>query len=209
MRIGAEPTKFDYTKKICAALGYIGLSNLDRVGIVPFSSKLDARMAPTRGKNQIFKIFDFLSAIEPGDQTNLEAAARVFVTQHKRRGKCIVISDFYDPQGFIEGLNLLRYHKHDPIVIHLYDERELSPTIGGELRVVDCESGEAIDLVITPGLLKRYRQAWEQLGDELERFCAERHVLYFRVPIQLPFDELVLPRLPRRRVLNVRGRACN
>ena len=33
-----EPPKIDYAKRVAAALGYIGLSNLDRVGITTFAA---------------------------------------------------------------------------------------------------------------------------------------------------------------------------
>lgn len=192
MTLGRGPTKWDYAKQCAAALGYIGLSNLDRVSIIPFSSKLDGRMPPTRGKKQIFKIFDFLSAVEPGAQTSLGDAFKTFVAQNKRRGIAVVISDFYDPTGFEEGLNFLRYHKFSPIVIHLFDERELDPALQGELQLVDCETGDVREVTVTPGLLERYKQVWGKFCDELETYCSKRDILYFRVPVQTPFDELVL-----------------
>ena len=191
MALGS-PTKWDYAKRTAAALSYIGLSNLDRVSIIPFSSKLDGRMPPTRGKAQIFKVFDFLSNVEPGRHTSLGDAFKTFVSQHKRRGIACVISDFYDPTGFEQGLNFLRYHKFEPIIIHLFDERELDPQLQGELQLVDCETGEVREITVTPQILKRYRQVWQDFCDELEGYCTKRDILYFRAPIQQPFDELVL-----------------
>lgn len=191
MTLGS-PSKWAYAKQVAAALGYIGLSNLDRVSIIPFSSKLDGRMAPTRGKAQIFKIFDFLSGVEPGKHTSLADAFKTFVTQNKRRGIACVISDFYDPTGFEDGMNFLRYHKFEPIVVHLYDERELYPDLNGEMQLVDCETGEIREVTITPSILKRYIQVWEDFCMELDGYCSKRDILYFRVPIQEAFDDLVL-----------------
>lgn len=191
MQLG-EPSKWDYAKKVVAALGYIGLSNLDRVSIIPFSSQLDGRLPPSRGKAQIFKIFDFLRKLPPGNNTSLEDAFSTFVTQNKRRGIAVVLSDFYDPRGFEEGLNKLRYFKFEPIVIHLYDERELNPTLQGELQLVDVETGEVRDLTLTPELIREYRRVFLEFSQELEDFCTRKQVLYFRVPIQEEFDELIL-----------------
>ena len=192
MTLGKAPTKWDYAKSLAAALGYIGLSNLDRVSLIPFSSKLTGRLPPTRGKAQIFKIFDFLSGVEPGQQTSLQEAFKTFVAQNKRRGIACVISDFYDPTGFEEGLNYLRYYKFDPIVLHLFDERELNPRINGEMQLVDCETGEVKEITITEAMIKRYREVWLEYCEELEEYCRKRDILYFRAPVQLEFDELVL-----------------
>lgn len=191
MQLG-DPNKLDYAKRVAAALGYIGLSNLDRVSIIPFSSKLDGRLPPSRGKAQIFKIFDFLDNVEAGKHTSLEQAFKTFVTQNKRRGMAVVLSDFYDPSGFEEGMNYLRYYKFDPIVIHVYDQRELEPTVQGELQLVDCETGDVREITVTPEIISEYRKVFEEFGRELEEFCTRKQILYFRVPIQEAFDDLVL-----------------
>lgn len=191
MQLG-EPNKWSYGRRLTAALSYIGLSNLDRVSIIPFSSKLDGRLPPARGKAQIFKIFDFLNGIEPGEGTSLAEAFRTFVTQNKRRGVAVVISDFYDATGFEEGLNFLRYHKFEPLVIHLFDDRELNPDFRGDLQLVDCETGEVADITVTSAMKKEYIRAFEAWSEELEEYCVKRDILYFQAPIQIPFDELVL-----------------
>ncbi len=187
-----EPDKWSYAKRVAAALGYIGLANLDRVSIIPFSSQLDGRLPPSRGRGQIFKIFDFLNSLEPGQQTSLGDAFRTFVTQNKRKGIAVVISDFYDPRGFEEGLNYLRYHKFEPMVVHLSDDRELDADFRGDLQLVDCETGQIADITVTASMMKEYRKAFEAYCEKLEEYCVKRQILYFRAPIQVPFDELIL-----------------
>src|SRR5436309_6958225 len=49
MAYGAPP-KFDYARKIAAALGYIGLSNFDRVGATVFTDRMLHHLPPVRGK---------------------------------------------------------------------------------------------------------------------------------------------------------------
>jgi len=187
-----DPDKWSYAKRVAAALGYIGLANLDRVSVIPFSSQLDGRLPPSRGRAQIFKIFEFLEGLEPGRQTSLKDAFRTFVTQNKRRGMAVVVSDFYDPRGFEEGLNFLRYHKFEPLVVHLYDERELEENFRGDLQLVDCETGEIAEVTVTAGMMREYRKAFEAYCDQLEDYCVKRQILYFRAPIQIPFDDLIL-----------------
>ena len=187
-----EPPKVDYAKKVAAALAYIGLSNMDRVSIVPFNAKLVGRLPPSRGKNQIFKVFNFLQEVKSGTRTIMYDSFKSFVAQNKRRGIAVVISDFYDPEGYEEALNLLRYQKFETYVIHVYDEFELNPRLRGDLDLVDCETGERRAVTVTPRLLDRYRVAHQRFCDELEDYCIKRRVLYFRTPIQTPFDELIL-----------------
>jgi uncharacterized protein (DUF58 family) len=187
-----RPNKFSFARQVTAALAYIGLSNFDRVSVLPFSSKITGRLPPARGKAQIFKIFEFLNGLEAESHTSLKDAFRTFVSQNKRKGIVVVLSDFYDPTGFEEGLNLLRYHRFEPMVVHIFDQRELDPNILGDVQLVDCETGEVTDVTVTASLKKAYVQAFEKYASELEDFCVKRQMLYFRVPIQTPFDELVM-----------------
>ena len=187
-----EFNKLDYAKQVAAALAYIGLSNLDRVSIIPYGDKLKGRLPPSRGKGQIHKVFNFLRNLEGGGLTNTRDTLKTFVHQNKRRGIAVVISDFYDPDGWEDGLNFLRYQKFEPLVIQVYDEMELKPNLKGDLHIIDCETGELKEITVTSRLLKKYKEAHTQFCAELEEFCVNRNLLYYKTPVQVPFDELIM-----------------
>lgn len=191
MTIG-NPVKIHYAMKLAAALCYVGLSNLDRVSIVPFSNDLHERLPAARGKGRIFKVFEFLRGVEPGGVTNVGACLTKFVHQTKRRGMAVVLSDFYDPVGYEEGLNVLRYHKYEPFVIQVYDEKEANPPLHGDLTLIDCETGEPKEVTISASLLEAYKKEHEKYCKELEAFCTSRATPFFRTHTGVPFDELVL-----------------
>lgn len=184
--------KWAYAMRVAAALGYIGLANMDRVAVVPFASGVVGRLPPARGKGQIFKIIDFLQGTPVGGPTRLEEAAKSFVHQNRRRGLVVVVSDLYDERGWEAGLNYLRYHRFQPFVVHVWDENELRPEILGDLRLIDCETGRERDVTITRGLLEAYRKAHTELSHEAEAWCKAHLLPYFRASIQTPFDDLIL-----------------
>ena len=191
MLIG-DPLKLHYAMQIGAALTYVGLANLDRVAIIPFSDRLHGRLPPARGKNRIFKVFDFLRNVEVGGKTKLAECLTQFVHQNKRRGLAVLISDFYDPTGFEEGVNALRYNKFEPFVLQTYDLREANPHLHGDLTLVDCETGESKEVTISKSLLEQYKREHERYCAELSEFCTARALPYFRTHTKIPFDELVL-----------------
>lgn len=191
LRLGAT-SKWEQAARLTAALGYLGLANMDRVSVIPFGSKLLGRMPPTRGKNQVFKLFNFIESLETGGPTRMEDCLRKFVHQNKRRGMAVVMSDFYDPAGYDEALNYLRYNRYEPFIIHLYDEDEMKPTLRGDLSLVDCETGDVREITVTPRLLKRYQQVHKEFCERLEQTCKARQLSYFRTPIQVPYDDVVL-----------------
>lgn len=191
MMIG-EPLKLHYAMQVGAALAYIGLANLDRVAVLPFADTLKGRLPPARGKNRIFKVFEFLRGTPAGGRTQLGDCLTKFVHQNKRRGLAVIISDFYDPAGFEDGINALRYNKFEPFVLQVYDQKEANPALHGDLTLVDCETGEAKEVTVSRSLLEAYRREHEKYMNELSEFCTQRALPYFRTHTQMPFDELVL-----------------
>ncbi len=185
--------KLRYAKRLAAALSYVGLSNMDRVSVLPFQETLVDRLPPARGRGQIFKVLRFLEKDFPaGKRTDLRASLRKFVAQNKRRGMAVVVSDFYDLEGFEEGLDALRFQRFEPLVCHVYDEADLNPPLFGDLELVDCETGQTVRVTVTRDLLRRYREQHDKLLERVETFCTRKSIPYFRAPVHVPFDELVL-----------------
>ncbi|HSN97226.1 MAG TPA: DUF58 domain-containing protein [Candidatus Nanopelagicales bacterium] len=184
--------KLRHAKRLAAALAYVGLANLDRIAIVTAADEISGRMPSTRGKARIFRIFRFLRGARAEGETDLGEAMKTFVAQHKRRGLAVLISDLYDPAGFERGINVLRYNKFEPFVLHVVDPREARPDLRGDVRVYDCESGEEREVTVTAKVLERYGQAYEEYLEEARRFCTQRQVSYFRADVSVPFDELIL-----------------
>jgi uncharacterized protein (DUF58 family) len=184
--------KAAYAKKVVAALAYVGLANLDRVSIVTTTDQVLSRLPETRGKARIFKAFRFLREVEFTGTTDLGDAMKTFVAQNKRRGLAVLVSDLYDPHGFEKGLNVLRYNKFDPFVVHVVDAREAKPKLHGDLLVYDCETGAEREVTVTAKVLARFGQAHAQYLAEVERFCAAHQVPYVAASVDVPFDELIL-----------------
>src|SRR5690606_31035990 len=179
-------------KRIAAALGYIGLTSLDRVGFVSVTDKVTARLAPTRGRGRVFRILRFLAGLEAGGSTDLGAALRSFVAQHRRRGLAVLLTDLYDPSGFEAGINVLRYSRFEICVIHLVSEEDTRITARGDLTVVDVETGEAREVTVTPNLAQELTSAAAERQQRIARFCAGRGIPYFAVDPATPFDDVVL-----------------
>lgn len=187
-----DAQKFRYAKRVAAALAYVGLANLDRVSIVATAENVTERMQETRGKARIFKVFRFLTELKAEGGTDLGDAMKTFVAQNKRRGLAVLISDLYDPAGFEKGLNVLRYNKFDPFVVHVTDPAEAKPKLAGDVLLYDCETGDEREVTVTAAVLQRFEKVYAEYLSEIDRFCATHQVPYIRADIQVPFEELVL-----------------
>jgi uncharacterized protein (DUF58 family) len=187
-----DGSKLRYAKRVCAALAYVGLANLDRVSICTTSDQVMMRMPTTRGKARIFKVFRFLKAIEPAGQTDLGDALKSFVAQNKKRGLVVLISDLYDPHGFERGINVLRYNKFDPFVVHVVDPKESKPKLNGDVLLYDCETGDEREVTVTAKVLERFEKIHKAYTEEIHHFCTTHQVPYITAPIDVPFDEMIL-----------------
>src|SRR5881227_635920 len=55
-----NPTKLQYAKQVAAALGFIGLVNLDRVVVEAFNDRLLQSTPPLRGRRSLWRVLSFL-----------------------------------------------------------------------------------------------------------------------------------------------------
>ena len=189
--------KLMFAKRAIAALAYIGLANLDRVAISTTTDRVLTRMPPTRGKQRIFRVFEFLRSTQANGTTDLGQALKVFVSQNKRRGLAVLVSDLFDPAGFEHGINALRFNKFEPFVLHLIDPNDAQPSIRGDVRIYDCETGDEREVTVTPKVLQKYREAYEQYLQDVQGFCTKKQVSYAQADINTPFEEVVLRFLRR------------
>lgn len=196
--------KLRFAQKIGAALAYVGLSNLDRVGVTVMSGKIHETLPAVRGKGRIFRVFDFMRTSARGGPTDIAAGCKRVAAQSNQPGVTVVLSDFYDLAGAFEGLNLLRFQKHEPVCIQVLDPAEADPrasALRGDVTLVDCEGAGRRDVTVSPALLERYAEAHERFRSTLESKCRARGIPYFRADIDQPFDELVLKVFRRGGVL--------
>ena len=193
MAIGAPP-KLDLALQVGAALAYVGLANLDRVAVTVVSDALGEGLPPARGKAHVLPMLRFLDGVEARGRTALATAARELLARRRRhrRGLVVLISDFYDPAGHRETLDLLRYARLEIVVIQISAPEEAHPALRGEVTVRDVETGEERDVTISPRALAAYERRHAALVRGLEAFCRERGVPSFAVASDEAFDAVVL-----------------
>jgi uncharacterized protein (DUF58 family) len=187
-----EPSKLDYARRVAAALCYIGLSNLDRIHVVAYADKIKGELPPQRGKGRIFKVFRFLSDVTSGGETNARESFKTYCTETRRRGLAVVISDFFDVNGFEAALDILRYFRHDVFALQIASHEEISPVLKGELVLVDSESSISREITVTPSLLAAYQFEFNRFCEQIESYCGKYQLGYVRTTTDFPFDELVL-----------------
>jgi uncharacterized protein (DUF58 family) len=187
-----DPPKIDYARRIAAALGYIGLSNLDRVGITTFAANIQDSMMPRRGRDHFLSLLNYCERITCGSETDFNRSLMEYSFRSRRAGLAIVISDLLDPKGVERGLDALRFARYDVLLVQILDEEEIRPTYTGPVRLRDLETNQEQRLTIDELLLTRYRERVQKWCSQIEDFCLKSQIEYLRASTLIPFEDLIL-----------------
>src|SRR6516165_5844087 len=193
-----SPTKLHYAKQVAAALGFVGLVNLDRVVIEAFNDRLTQTMPAARGRRSLWRLFDFLNKVEPAGPSDLAQSLRSFSLKCSGKGIVVVLSDFMDKNGYEEAIRYLVARQMDIYVIQILSQEEIEPKLVGDLKLVDVEDEDVAEITVSAPLLKRYKQNLAAYRGAIHEFCSRRGVSYLFTSNQVPFDKLVMNYLRQR-----------
>lgn len=197
MGFGA-PSKLDYAVRLAAALGFVGLVNHERVGLGLLRERVGEGWPPTRGRGQILPMMNFLSSVQPGGGTSLDEGLGNYAKRARESGLVVVISDLLDPAGYERGVRALLERRFDVHMVHLLDPEEMNPTLGGDLRLIDSETGELRDLTVDAEALRDYRERLRAFLERAESFCRAREIGYHRIVTDTPVEAFVVAQLRGR-----------
>lgn len=187
-----DPSKLQLAKQLAASIGYIGLVNLDRVGVTAFASTVGSRLDRLRGRGRAADLLEFLGGLAPSGVTDLEMAMRQHLASSRRRGLVVVLTDLLDPRGYEPALLLARAHRFQTFLIQILADEELAPPLSGDLRLIDIETGRFIEVTVDAEALRAYASARDAFFAGIERFCYRHGIDYLRTTTSVPAETLVL-----------------
>lgn len=197
MNFGA-PTKLHYARQVAAALGFIGLCNMDRVVVSVFNDNLTQTLPAVRGRKSLWRLLNFLQNLEPAGPSNLRESLKTFTMRSSGKGIVVLLSDMMDKEGYQEALRYLVARQYDIYVIQILSQEELSPDLLGDLKLVDIEDEDEAEITVSGALLDRYKQTLAAFQSGLQEYCNRRGIVYMMTSNQVPFERLVLNYLRRR-----------
>jgi uncharacterized protein (DUF58 family) len=194
-----EPSKLGYGRQLAAAIAYLALARFDRAGVTALGGQ--ARRFPlVRGRARFHELLAFLNATPAAGRMTMDDALAEYRTD-RRRGQVVLISDMLAPEGYQDGLDRLLQAGLDVVVLHLLSPQELEPEPGGDVELIDAESGELIEISLTEDTLTRYRERLDRWCADVEAFCTRRGIRYRRTSTATPFEDLLLDSLRRGLIL--------
>jgi len=186
-----RPPKFDAARRVAAALGYVALANLARVGVTVFADRLIDALPPQGPEGGVVRLLRFLDGLVPREQgTSLLEAARRFSLRRQPRGPLVVLSDFFDPAGCEPGLRILRSAGYPLRIVHVYDPRDAIPVAPGDADLDDVETGSRWRITLTGRQIAQYTEGYRRLHHRLRSYAAGRGIPCLQLPSTLSEEEL-------------------
>jgi uncharacterized protein (DUF58 family) len=196
-----RPSKLLFAKRAAAALGYIGLASEDRIAVTMLTGRTARRRASLRGSGRVFRLLADLSAIEPANGvTDLLVAARHAAAQLHGRGVIVLLSDLLDPAAD-RVIRELAATGSELIVLHVLSPDELDPPLEGDLRLVDAETDDRVDITADLGTIESYKTRLAAWKADFAVVAARRGASYVDLASDVNLADLMFAELRRRRVL--------
>jgi len=186
-----EPPKFDYGRRLAAALTYVGLVRLESLLVQPFDGTLRDPIACGGGRHRFRPVIDFLEATKPGGRSDFSHVLRKFIAEYPQRGLVIVISDFLDEQECEKPIQYLADFGHELFLIHLWGEEDRKPSHNGELELEDAETGEAVKLNFDDEARAAYVEAFDNYARSIRELAMRKGGRYIGLSTSVPIEQAI------------------
>jgi uncharacterized protein (DUF58 family) len=186
-------------RSLAGALAYLALAADDRAAVVGFAGSVVGRAGPVRGKRSAPRLWAALAGLPRGASTNWGAVAGA--ARSVPRGVAVVFSDFLTEDLPRPALSALRRAGHEVVLVQVLSPMELLPTLRGELRLVDTETAEGVELTLGEAALADYHRARAAHTASLAALAASYEARLVTLDGGAPLRRLLLGRLVTARVV--------
>ena len=160
--------KFATARRLAAALAYLALAGGERVKPIAVPGRDGLGVSAGAFSRHLAawpRVEAWLEALSPGGGTDLGGAIRLIGAEVATRGPVAMISDLLT-DGWQQVLDQVGVAGRGGVVLHVLAPEELDPDLVGDLRLVDSETGERVEVSTSAQALDAYRR-------EVAAFVAE------------------------------------
>ncbi|MES2389675.1 MAG: DUF58 domain-containing protein [Bacteroidota bacterium] len=180
--------KIDISKEIVGVLALSAIKEGSQVGLFCFSDRREQYIKPGKGMKFAYQIISSLHNLRAQSlKTSLNSAIFFVLNILRRRCVIILVSDFIDNEDYFQTLRPLA-RRHDLIVIHVHDSREVSFPKLGIIPLFDRERGRQVWINTSSGnFSRRLEQGYNENREKIQQFCRANQVNYLGIDTQTDF----------------------
>lgn len=187
-------------RQLAAAFAVMGLLGDERVSIYGANHTGEAprRMPSRSGRANMRRAFDFLEAMESGGDLPVDQAVDAMLKLHRGRGVVVLLSDFFTYADLKRTFNLLYSAGLELFAVQVLAPSELDPAITGDVRLVDSETGQSLDVSSAAGLLNIYQEHRTAFTEQLDALARQRNGRFLCVDASADIEWVLFDLLRRK-----------
>lgn len=161
-------SKYILAAKVAAALAYLMIHQGDKAALGLFGETLSQFHPPGGTRRHLHNLITSLERVKPAAGTGLAQALHEAGPLFKKRGRIVILSDFWtDPKEIFDSLGEFLHRHFEVLLLHVMDPDELNLPAANTARFRDMETQEEVE--VEP---EEIRRAYRQTVDERLQFVA-------------------------------------
>ena len=199
-----NPSKFYFCQRLAMALGYIALSNHNRVTLYAFDSEGVRPLSNLRGRRRTREMGEWILGLDTGGAGAFGEAMRTIALGRQGKGLMVILSDFMFKEGYEKGLRYLTGGGYDTFCLQILSPEEVDPGkhgLAGDLRLTDVEDEDLAEVTVSAHLLRRYKENLDAYCGRIRDFCVRRGMMHLTIDTATDMTDLLLDYLRKRGLL--------
>ncbi len=184
-----NPKKLLAAQRLAAALGSVALSGGDAV-YTKVLGRREPPQPPARGRAGFTRLMRTLGAVGSTTTGTLAASLYEFAKVETRRGIVVLLTDGFDPSA-PAAIRALGGRGFEVLLLQIVSDEDLSPQLEGDLRLIDEEGGEPIEITANTSVLKEYEKRLNAHNAELQQAALRAGGRYALVRASTPLETLI------------------
>lgn len=185
--LGGEQSKLRIAQEICGVLAISAAKEKNDIGLICFSDQKERYMKPQKGEKYAYEMILNLFALQT-QSTKTDISKMILYTLQtvKRKSVIILLSDFID-ENYSQRLKALS-QKHDLVLIHLYDDKEISLPRLGIVPVYDKETKKTFWINTSSKMFREMQQTrFVDITETLKEIALRNNANYLAINTEEDF----------------------
>jgi uncharacterized protein (DUF58 family) len=199
-------SKFRHAAKLAAALAYLMVQQGDKAALALFAKTLSHFRPPGGTRRHLHNLVADLEAVTPAADTGTAQALRECNTLFKRRGRLVILSDFWDnTEEVFDALGQFLHRKFEILLMQVWHPDEWNLPSAQTARFEDMETRELVE-VEPEEIRASYREAARLRLESIAREANARRISHALINTQQPYLEAIEAYLGFRGRIMLTGR---
>lgn len=191
--------KFDLARQLAAVFSTVALASREKASayVCGREDQPPVALPACTGRASRGKVLKFYEGLSAGGTMPMERAIDEALKRHTGKGIAVLLSDFLTFGSVEASLNRLHASGLEPFGVQILSPSELDPEIEEDVRFVDMEYQQTLDVSAMKDLLAMYHEQRWMLEQRLSSACRQRGGRFVSVGSDEPVERIVIDRLIR------------